>query len=227
MKKTTAILNAILIAATLISDICYYQFGGLLLKGITSFGFVLIAAVNLIYAIRAKADAAKFPVVMTVGLVLCMVADIVLNISFIPGALIFAAGHVFYFISYCRLAKFKATDTIPSVIIFAASAALITLVPIFDFGSMLMEIICLGYALVISLMVGKAVSNLIGERNKVNAILAAGSVMFYFSDLMLLFNVFAGAPKITDTLCLFTYYPAQCLLAYSIFQFANDTTVEN
>ena len=43
-----------------------------------------------------------------------------------------------------------------------------------------------------------------------------GSFLFFFSDLMLLFNEFAGAPFITDILCLYTYYPAQILLAYSI-----------
>lgn len=223
MKKTTVILNALLITATLISCICYYQFGGLELKGLTSFGFVTVGAVNLIYAVRSRGKNLKFPIMLAIGLLLCMIADIVLNISFIPGALIFAVGHIFYFVSYCSLAKFKIKDIIPSVVIFAASAMIITLLPIFDFGSLLMEMICLVYALVISCMVGKSISNLIRDKNTVNIILMAGSILFYFSDLMLLFNVFAGAPKITDTLCLFTYYPAQCVLAHSIFQFAKKS----
>ena len=118
--------------------------------------------------------------------------------------------------------EFKARDLILSILIFAVSAMIITLVPIFDFGSALMEGICMLYALVISFMVGKACSNLLRKRNAVTAIAVVGSVLFYFSDLMLVFNVFADASKITDTLCLFSYFPAQCLLAHSIFQFSKN-----
>lgn len=222
MKKTFTILNAVLIAATLISSICYYQFGGIERKGLTAFGFVLVGAVNLIYAIKSKVGNLRFPLLMAMGLLFSMIGDVVLNLSFIPGALIFAVGHIFYFAAYCNLMEFKARDLIPSILIFAVSAMIITLVPIFDFGSALMEGICILYALVISFMVGKACSNLLRKRNAVTAIAVVGSILFYFSDLMLVFNVFADAPKITDTLCLFSYFPAQCLLAHSIFQFSKN-----
>jgi len=50
-------------------------------------------------------------------------------------------------------------------------------------------------------------------------IMAAGSVLFYFSDLMLAFDMFGGAPPIAGTLCLATYYPGQCVLGYSVYRY--------
>lgn len=221
MKKVFGIGNGILIAATMLSCICYDRFGGLSLKALTAMGFVLLGAFNCAYALRFGGKNRKFPIVMALGLLVCMIGDVVLNITFIPGALLFAVGHLFYFVAYGCLMRFRKRDLLPSMVIFAASALIILAVPIFDFGSPLMQGICLVYALVISCMVGKAVANLVRERNIVTILLALGSILFYFSDFMLLLNIFAGAPPITDTLCLFTYFPAQCLLAHAIFQYAD------
>lgn len=218
LNKVFAVLNVILIAETMVSCIFYSILGGINLKGLTSLGFALVGAVNLIYAVKARVLKLRFSILMTIGLFICMIADIVLNFEFIIGALIFALGHIFYFASYCSLVKFKIKDLIPTAVIFTASAAVILAVPIFDFGSTLMESICILYALVISCMLGKAISNLIRNRNNVNTIISLGSVLFFFSDLMLLFHVFAGASEITDILCLFSYYPAQCLLAHSVYR---------
>lgn len=106
-------------------------------------------------------------------------------------------------------------------IVFGVSILIIECVPIFDFGSALMEGICIGYAFVISCMVGKTFANLLRERNTVTVLLVIGSCLFYFSDLMLVLCAFGGGPKITDTLCIYTYIPAQCLLAHSVFHFVN------
>lgn len=220
MKKTFYIINAILIAAILASGICYDRFGGLWLKGLTSAGFVVLGALNLIYALKSGSNDKKFSIFMVVGLALGMVADIVLNLKglFIAGAAIFAVGHVFYVVAYCMLVKFRWTDLIACAIIFIPAALFITLAPIFDFGGILMEIVCVVYALIISLMAGKAISNLIRERNFVNLLIVIGSVLFVFSDMMLLLGVFGNnMPFATlDSLCILTYYPAQCLLAHAI-----------
>ncbi|MBQ9132940.1 MAG: lysoplasmalogenase [Clostridia bacterium] len=222
MKRIYGILNAILIAATLVSCIVYDRLGGLGLKALTASGFVMLGAVNAVYAMRAKTHSRKFPTVMALGLLVCMIGDVVLNIWFIPGALIFAVGHLFYFAAYCCRMRFAKKDLLPSAILFAASALIITAVPIFDFGSPLMKGICLVYAFVISCMVGKALANLFREQSAVTVLTAVGSILFYVSDFMLLLNIFAGAPPITDTLCLFTYFPAQCLLAHAIYRYVNS-----
>lgn len=229
IKRTFIILNIILFFCGLVSTVCYDQFGGLWLKAVTSGWFVLIGLVNYIY-FRQPCNADKvyrFPLLMLVGLLLCFAADIILNISFIPGALIFAIGHIFYFAAYCKLIKFKKRDLLPSVIIFIPSAALVLFVPIFDFGFTLMQYIILIYAMIISLMVGKAIANMKRDRNHLTSLIVLGSCLFFFSDLMLLLCCFAGAPQITDSLCLFTYYPGQYLLAHSLYRYVKNLGNKN
>ena len=216
MKTKFLIVNLVLALLILVGDVCYITLGGLLIKGLTSAGFVVLGAVNLLYLILNKDKDLKFPIIMLIGLFFAMLGDIVLNIYFIGGAILFAVGHVFYFVSYCMLNKFSVKDLLYGALIFVPAVLFITLAPIFDFGGVLMEIVCVIYAIIISCMVGKAIANLVKERTVLNIILVVGSALFFFSDLMLLLNVFANLGRVVDILCLATYYPAQILLAYSI-----------
>ena len=221
MKKTFTVLNIILFAAAAALMVWYDLEGGLWLKGVTASSFVALGLVNLIYGLLNRSG--KYPVWMAVGLFTCMIGDIVLNIEFIYGACIFAAGHVLYCIAFCCLLKPKAADLIPIGAVFAVAIMILKLVPTLDFGSALMEYICIGYALVISCMVGKAIANFLRQRSTVTALLLVGGILFFFSDLMLLLNCFGDAPKITDTLCLYSYFPAQCLPAHSVYHFVHKT----
>ena len=216
MKKLHLSLNILLAALIIIGDIFYITIGGLLTKSITSILFVTLGAVNLIFALKNKTNFKKFCIIMVVGLFFAMLGDILLEIEFVVGAALFAIGHIFYFIAYCTLQKFEAKNFIYSVCIFIPSALIILLVPIFDFGGIFMQMVCLIYALIISLMVGKAIANLVKEKTILNIIIVVGSCLFFFSDFMLLFNVFANVPRIFGILCLATYYPAEILLAYSL-----------
>jgi uncharacterized membrane protein YhhN len=155
---------------------------------------------------------------MLVGLTFAMCGDIVLNVWFIGGAILFAVGHVFYFVAYCFLQKFKWLDLIFGASIFIPSVLFITLAPIFDFGGIIMELVCIVYAIIISIMLGKAISNFVREKNLTNLLILIGSILFFFSDLMLLLNVFANLSVVFDVLCLVTYYPAECILALSLLQ---------
>lgn len=218
-KNLFLILNIILFVAIWIGDMLYSNgIGGLLAKSLTSALFVILGVCNLVYLILGRKHDLKFPIIMVVGLFFAMLGDIVLNVHFISGAILFAIGHVFYFVSYCFLLKFHWVDLIYGAVIFVPSVLFITLAPIFNFGEVLMEVVCVVYAIIISCMVGKAFSNFIRQRNLQTLLLAIGSLLFYFSDLMLLLNVFAGLPKVIDILCLATYYPAQCILVYSILK---------
>ena len=82
------------------------------------------------------------------------------------------------------------------------------------------------YALIISCMMGKTISNLIREKSKKNLLLVIGSVLFTLSDLVLLFRLFAGAPRIFSILCVALYYPAEFFLAYSISYLSKSETKE-
>ena len=216
MKKWFVMSNFILAAIVVALDFCYALVRDLWLKGVTSAGFVVLGVVNLIYFLLATKEDKKFSVIMLVALVLCLVADVILEIEFITGALLFAMGHVAYFLAYSSLIKFKWTDLIASAVIFVPVTLFMTLAPIFNFGSIVMELVCVFYALIISCMVGKAISNTIRECSITNLIILVGSILFMFSDIMLLFGVFGDAPRVCDVLCIGTYYPAQIFLAATI-----------
>ena len=217
MKKTFYIVDALLILAVLIGDACYMAFGGLLLKSLTSALFVTLGAVNLIYALKTKTRERMFAIFMLIGLTFSMVGDIVLNIEFMIGAAIFGVGHIFYFVAYTFAQRYKFVDFAICGLLALTSTLVVTFVKAFDFGSNLMEAVVVVYAFVISTMLGKAIGNLIRERSLKNILLVVGSVLFFFSDLMLLFSVFLPSSGIVfDILCLVTYYPAQCVLASAL-----------
>lgn len=208
-------LNITLILAVILGDICYITLGGLAVKATTSIFFVLLGLVNLSYVVLAK-QPLKFPIIMAVGLCFAMLGDILLNIEFIVGALFFAIGHIWFFIAYNFLQKFKLTDFIYGLAIFVPAIIFILCMPFLDFGSLLMKIIVVCYALIISLMVGKSIANLVQQPNCQNILVVIGSILFFFSDLMLLLNVFGNLSPVFDVLCLATYYPAECILATAI-----------
>lgn len=216
MKKFALSTNIILSIFILLGDAFYITYGGLWLKGLTSALFVLLAAINLCFAFKLKLENVKFNIFLLIGLFFAMLGDIVLNIHFIGGAILFAVGHVFFLISYCFLSKLNWKDIVIGLAIFIPSLLFITLAPIFDFGGVLMEIVCVIYAFIISMMVGKSCGNFAALKNCTSLIILIGSILFYISDFMLLLNVFASLPRVVDILCLVTYYPAEILLAVSI-----------
>ena len=191
-----------------------------MLKSLASSVFVIIGVLNLIFAILIKTKL-MFPIMMSLGLIFAMLGDIILNIEFIAGAVLFGVGHIFFFIAYLFLEKFSWKDLLISAIIFIPSMLFILLAPIFNFNSDLMVAVAVIYALIISLMTGKAISNLVKNRSLQNIIIAVGSIMFFLSDLMLLLGRFAGLP-VVSIICLVLYYPAEFLLAFSILIYTNE-----
>lgn len=215
MKRSVYIFNIVLVLAVLILDVVYMINDKLWTKSIASICFVLIALVNFIYLIKNYKTNLSFASFMLIGLTFAMLGDIFLEIEFIVGAILFAIGHLFYFVAYLRIVKFSIKDLIISLCIFIPASALILFAPILDYETVVLKILCVVYALIISIMVGKSVSNFVKEKTTLNIILMIGSILFMFSDLMLLFNVF-GDVAFTGILCLATYYPAEIILSFSI-----------
>ena len=218
MKKIFMMLNAIMLTFILIFDVLYMVKGGLILKSIASIMFVIAGIINIIYCIKNRRDL-KFPIWMLVALVCAMLGDILLNINFYVGTIIFAVAHIFYFVSYCMLYKLNGRDFLCGIIIAIIALSIILFTPFLNFGATLMKGICCGYALIISLMVGKAISNVLKEKCFINIIIVVGSILFFISDFMLMLNKFGSIPG-TSYFCLGTYYPAQFLLAFSLFAYA-------
>lgn len=213
MKKLSIGINIILAAALLAGTVMYQVVGGRTVHYSTSGIFVLMGVVNLCLAVVNHTKNLKFYAVMAAGLFLCMMGDILLGKDFVIGAATFASGHVCYFVSYCFLHKLRKTDFVIGGVIFAAAGAFLMFFPLLTFSAAYMQWVCLAYALIISMMVGKAVSNYLVEKTGARLLLAIGSAMFFFSDLMLVFNWFMDTGKITGKLCMATYFPAQGILA--------------
>ena len=216
MKKIFNILNLVLISLVLVGDVFYILKGTLLIKSLTSAGFLLLGVINLVYVIKNKEENLKFCVMMVSGLLFAMLGDIILEIDFIIGALLFAVGHVLYFVAYCFVCKFNWKDLIYGACIFIPATGVILFAPIFNFGGNTLKWLCVIYAIIISCMTGKAVANFIREKSLLTIILMLGSALFLISDLMLLFSNFTDISGVFRYLCLITYYPAECLLAHSL-----------
>lgn len=187
-----------------------------ILKTISSVLFVLCGLFNLIFCLKNKKNQnQKFMIFLFVGLFFAMLGDIFLIDFFVVGAVLFAIGHVFFLVAFCILSKLKYQDFIFTGCVLAFAFLIIFLYPNFEFNGMLPVAIC--YALIISCMLGKAGGNLFSKENRsLNLLVFVGALMFFLSDLMLLFNVFANAPYLFDILCLILYYPGEFVLAFSI-----------
>lgn len=218
LNKIT-IFNIIFLAVILIADACYLfiNTSEYITKTIASATFVVGGLVNFIYVLKhhsTHSDCKNFKWFMMLGLVFACAGDLFLIDFFVLGVAFFALGHVFYFISFCHVEKFSVKDLIFGGILFVACALIILLYKKFDFEGM--KFLILIYALIISLMVGKTISNFVKNHNTKNLILLIGSVLFFLSDFFLLFRLFARMGRLGSILCLIFYYPAQFVLAWSI-----------
>lgn len=218
MKKTVYILNLILFAVMIALDVLLILTPSLAFKSGASACFVAAGIVNLVYAVRSKSKI-TFPVLMLLGFVFAMAGDIAIynkqEAWFISGAALFAAAHVFYLAAYLSLYRFGFLDVIVSCVIIVPSVLLIALAPFFEFGNTAMEAVCIGYAVILSCMVGKALSDL-KRGTALSGLIAIGSIFFFLSDLMLLIDLFGTVHRVTGIVCLAAYYPAQFLLAFSL-----------
>lgn len=217
MKKVMLLINVLFLIAICIGNYFYITIGGLLIKSITSILFAGLGLLNMGYAIRNTNKNHRFYILMCVGLFLAMLGDIFLEINFIFGASLFALGHIGFLLAYSILRKFKILDIIINLIIFISVASFILFSPIVVINDPIMKCVCLIYAFIISIMLGKALGNFISHPNFVNGVIAFGSLLFTISDFMLLLNMFVGLWSWTGKVCLATYYPAEWLLAYSMY----------
>jgi len=217
MKKIMIGNNIFIVAFILVMN-WFYQANGFdfTLKCICSASFALLGLLNFCYSMMEKAPNRRFYVSMTIGLILAFLGDVLIGYDFIVGAATFALGHICFVIAYCFLKKLAKLDLIASGVLFACAAAFLLFFPLLNFEVPVLKVVCIMYALIISAMLGKAVGNFIREKTAVNGVIAAGSALFFFSDLMLVFDRFIGRWGWTDNACMGTYYPALCLLALSM-----------
>ena len=209
-------INTIMFGVLLVATVLYQIIGGPVVQISTSSIFVLMGLVNLCFAIKYRKANLKFYIAMSVGLFLCMMGDIMLRKDFVLGAATFASGHVGFLVSYYFLNKVRKHDFIIGGILFALVGSFILFCPLLVFSDAYMRWVSLAYAFIISMMVGKAVSNYLADKKKSRLSMTIGSSMFFFSDFMLLCNWFMETGSITRKLCMITYFPALGVLALSM-----------
>ena len=216
-------LANLIIFALGIACLFYYDYhGGLWLKGVTSSWFFLHGLINLVYAKKQGIRETKVLYVIEVGLFLGMFADVLLGINFMVGVAAFALGHVFYIIAYNIIEKPRLKDLFFVLPISAISIFIVMGTPFINVEDPVMEKVLIAYAIIISWMLGKALSNLKVNKNTFTWIVGVGSLLFLFSDLILAIDMFGESSRLTWILCSYTYWPAQHLLAQSMYHYIHD-----
>lgn len=225
--KKFGILNILLFICGIGCLFFYDHHGGLWLKGVTSAWFALLGFVNLCYGRKRKTENFRFLCLVELGLFLGMCADVLLGVSFIMGILTFALGHVCYLIAFFMLENPNRRDLLLIIPIGVVSIFIVTGTPWIQIDDPMLEKLLVGYAVIISCMLGKAISNLSFRKSPSRWLACVGSVMFWFSDLMLAIDLFGTATRLTWILCSYTYWPAQNILALSLFHFVNEQRPKN
>lgn len=221
-KKIAVATNIVLAILVCVFDILYMLKGTLPTKSIASGLFFAMGLVNFVFVAKQKRKNLGFELSLTLGLLFAMLGDIFLYLNFLLGGILFAVGHILFFVAYCFLQQFKWHHLAYGLAIFACSTLFITLAPIFHFQNVALQILCIAYAFIISQMLGKSIANFVASKNLQSALLFVGSALFFFSDAMLLLAQFAGLGRIFSILCLATYYPSEILLASSMLAKSNQ-----
>ena len=216
-RKQLKRVNILLLICAALCLVCYDIFGSLWLKGVTSGWFVLLGCVNLVAARNLAGKQLRFGVLIVAGLFCGMCADVLLGVTFLAGVGVFALGHVLYFIAFCTLEKFCLRDLKTMLPIALLSIFLVTETPWISVNDPLLQKLVPVYAVIIAMMLGKAVSNLIRCPSLFRWLLSVGSFLFWFSDLMLAVDMFGQSSRLTWILCSYAYWPAQDILAHALY----------
>ena len=217
-SKTVFVCNWLLIALNCVVNYFYqsnnYNFT---LKCIGSALFVAIGSINYIYATKTMGETDKFYKGMLIALIFCFLGDVFIHTSFVAGAGLFAVGHICLVSIYCLVEKLTKKDILVSAVPFIGTTVFLLFFPLLKFDIPVFRYVCIAYAGIISLMLGKAIVNCTINKTKLNILLAVAGALFFFSDVMLVFSWFIGLWPWTFPACMGTYYPALCMLAYSMY----------
>ena len=210
--------NVCLLAVGLVLNVFYWRGGfAFPLKCACSAGFATLAVVNATFALALKRPNRRFYVAAVCGLLCAALGDVLIAFDFIAGAAAFGVGHLALIVAFSFLKRFRRLDAVLSVAIFLFAAAFLNFFPGISFATPTLKSVCVGYAAVISAMLGKAVGNFASSQTFANGSFALGAFLFFFSDMTLALNAFVGRWAWTDAACLATYFPAVYLLAFSLY----------
>ena len=225
-KWTLLIINLLLIAAVLTICVCYQTMGySHTLKWLGSGVAALVGFINTIYAFATRSGGKAFYIFNTLGLLMACIGDVLIDGQFVFGAATFAIGHIFFILSLCYVQPISLLDCIISSALFIGCLYLLVFAPFISFDSATIRVVFIIYGLIISVMLGKSIGNLIHAPSVATVILSLGGAVFFFSDLMLVLSGFSNIEGPLSSICLSTYYPALCLLAFGSWSRASSASL--
>lgn len=229
-KLSTIVATNIALSLLVLVGNYFYQSMNLTypIKLICSGGFMLMGIINFIYALKAKCKNIKLMAIMALGLIFAFGGDFAINQDFVSGVILFALGHVFFVIAYLMYCKITKVDIVISVLWGIMAVGLIMFCPLFVFEPPVFQYICAAYAAIISVMVGKSLGNAIGEKSPYTILIAIASVLFFFSDVSLVFAWFSIIEgRWLSYLCMGLYYPALVMLGWSMLVYIDKHKIVN
>lgn len=170
----------------------------LLFKG----GTTMMAALLAIYGSLQSQLPAHF--LIALGIAVCAAADVILEIRFKAGMLVFALGHICYIASFVMMGGINHL----SILVYALLIVMIAVVTQ-KLKKSLDEPYTpyLLYSLIIAAMFSLALAQPLTA--------ALGALLFVISDSLLFLGIIKEKPKVSHTAVISTYYLAQFLLALS------------
>lgn len=186
---------------------------------------LLDLALNLPHESSDNALIGGFLILM--GIILCLIGDIILGMPriselkrdrlpvIVGGASWFLCGHIVYCVALIVLEGIS-----PWVIAFIIPMSIFYTFGNKLFGKLDYKKLTAGvylYSLIESLSFALCAVALIFNFSILTLILTIGFALFYFSDMVLMHNYFGEKKRLISILCHATYYPAQILIALSIF----------
>lgn len=151
-----------------------------------------------------------------------MIADVLLAVDFAKGVIFFAIGHILYLAGFYMIDGPHLLDFLLGVPISAISIFVVCGTPFINVPDPLLEKGLMVYAVIISFMAGKSVSNFAVDRTRARLMIAASSVLFLLSDVALMAYMFYSPLRLFWVLCIYMYWPAQLLLAWALLHFAEE-----
>ncbi len=159
--------------------------------------------------------AEPFALWMLIGLTLCLLGDIFLEIRFTLGGALFFLGHVSYVLGMRSHNGFTAFTAVVAV-----CAAAVLLPYLYHFRSKIPAKLMLpltGYALALSLLLGSALPQPFLALSRPAVLMAVGAALFVASDMTLCRNMLLRKSRRAQYVSLLMYYMGQLLLALSVF----------
>ena len=222
--KAVFVSNVLLTCAVALFAVLFMATGNLLSKACASICFTVIGTINFIVTRNRLKEYRSASILLLWGLLAAMLGDILINHIFTAGVVMFAAAHILFFITQQQLCPLenrnRSRDIICAVGLFAVNISFLLLVMPQD-KDVLTAVICALYAIIISMMTGKAISNFIGVRSRFFGYMLLGTGLFLLSDVTLVIYGFMGNNVLIHTVSSTMYYVSEVILADSYLILAN------